>query len=671
VDGGMTGSITRRHTWFLIVLICFTSLSSVDPAFSNDFNSNSKPSTASDSGEGGGFSTRIVGGSSISISQAPWQVALIDLQKANNYQGQFCGGSLISAQWVLTAAHCVVSSSNGSLVPVSRLGIQVGSATLSINQLSALSVERIVVHPSYRSNSYNHDIALVKLSSPVQLRTGSVEAIPLVRGPVPHNSPGFVTGWGQTGMTTSSGYVFSSRFPTVLEGVGVYVADSGCWGEAPSGFVSSIMLCAGSYGWNEDTCQGDSGGPLAVSLAGTNYLAGVTSWGYGCAWLSPGVYTKVSNYVQWIDQNSVVDFSSASTPTISGFAVVGQTLTANPGSWDPDPDFSYQWLSSNRVISGATGSTYLVKSSDLRKSITVRVTATKAGYAATPAVSAATSVVTATMPFGTSSTPTITGSTIVGQTLTVDTGSWDPSPSFTYQWLSNNRAIRSATNPTYTAQAADLGKQISVRVVAKLSGYTTATLTSNQTAAITPGIPFDSTATPTISGFAVVGQTLTANPGSWDPDPDFSYQWLSSNRVISGATGSTYLVKSSDLRKSITVRVTATKAGYAATPAVSAATSVVTATMPFGTSSTPTITGSTIVGQTLTVDTGSWDPSPSFTYQWLSNNRAIRSATNPTYTAQAADLGKQISVRVVAKLSGYTTATLTSNQTAAITPGIP
>ena len=666
MDGGMTGSITRRHTWFLIALILFTSLSSVDPAFSNDFNSNSKPSIASDSGEGGGFSTRIVGGSSISISQAPWQVALIDLQKANNYAGQFCGGSLISAQWVLTAAHCVVSSSSGLLFPAPRLGIQVGSATLSTNQLSALTVERIVVHPSYRSNSYNHDIALVKLSAPVELTLGSVEAIPLVRGPVPHYSPGFVSGWGQTGMTTPWGDVYDYRFPSVLEGAVVFVSDPGCWGQPPRGFNPSLMVCAGTDGWWQDTCQGDSGGPLAVLLSGTNYLAGVTSWGYGCAWADPGVYTKVSNYVQWIDQYNFLDFSSAATPTISGFAVVGQTLTATPGSWDPDPDFSYQWLASNRVISGATGSTYLVKSSDLRKSITVRVTATKAGYAATPSLSAATSVVTATMPFRTAPTPTITGSTIVGQTLTVDTGSWDPSPSFTYQWLSNNRAIRSATNPTYTPQAADLGKQISVRVVAKLSGYTTSTLTSNQTAAITPGIPFDSTATPTISGFAVVGQTLTATPGSWDPDPDFSYQWLASNRVISGATGSTYLVKSSDLRKSITVRVTATKAGYAATPSLSAATSVVTATMPFRTAPTPTITGSTIVGQTLTVDTGSWDPSPSFTYQWLSNNRAIRSATNPTYTPQAADLGKQISVRVVAKLSGYTTSTLTSNQTAAI-----
>ena len=665
---GVKVSFIIKAGWIWVLLALVSSLSVSVPAHSNPAKPNFPDTSQGE--ESSTYTPRIVGGAAVPISRAPWQVALIALPSSNNFLGQFCGGSLVSNEWIVTAAHCVVSDVDESVMSPSRLGIQVGNATLSTSRLSALSVQRIVVHPSYVSSSYNHDVALIQLSSPVSLRAGSIEAIPLVRGSIAHNSPGFVTGWGQTSMTSSSGYVFSPRWPTALEGVRVYVSDANCWNEAPSGYNSTLMICAGTDGWNHDTCQGDSGGPLSVSVSGVNQLAGITSWGSGCAWLSPGVYTKVSNYANWIDSYIVpLEFSSRPTPTISGFAVIGRTLTASAGSWSPEPSFSYQWLASNTVISGANGSTYVVRSADLNKPITVRVTATKAGYAATSLVSAATSAVTRTMPFTQAPTPTITGTAIEGHTLTAQTGTWDPQPTFTYQWLSNNSPINSANASTYALKTTDFGKRISVRVVATLSGYTTTTVTSTQTSAISPGVSFASTSTPTISGFAVVGQTLTASAGSWDPEPSFSYQWLASNRVITGANGSTYVVRSADLNKPITVRVTATKAGYAATSLVSAATSAVTRTMPFTQAPTPTITGSTILGQTLTASVTGWNPQPTgFTYQWLRNGSNINRATGSTYTLTSADLGRLISVRVVATLSGYTTTTVTSTQTSAISP---
>jgi hypothetical protein len=102
-------------------------------------------------------------------------------------------------------------------------------------------------------------------------------------------------------------------------------------------------------------------------------------------------------------------------------------------------------------------------------------------------VSAATSAVTRTMPFTQSPTPTITGSTILGQTLTASVTGWNPQPTgFTYQWLRNGSNINRATGSTYTLTSADLGRLISVRVVATLSGYTTTTVTSTQTSAISP-----------------------------------------------------------------------------------------------------------------------------------------------------------------------------------------
>jgi hypothetical protein len=91
------------------------------------------------------------------------------------------------------------------------------------------------------------------------------------------------------------------------------------------------------------------------------------------------------------------------------------------------------------------------------------------------------------MPFSQSPTPTISGITILGETLTASVTGWAPLPtSFTYQWLRNGSNISRATGPTYVLTSADLGRRISVRVVATLSGYTTTNVTSNPTAAISP-----------------------------------------------------------------------------------------------------------------------------------------------------------------------------------------
>ena len=522
----------------------------------------------------GQFTSKIVGGTNISISTAPWQVAIIDRRASSNFNGQFCGGSLISSEWIVTAAHCLV---DGSLeTQPSSIGIQVGNATLSTSRLSVLGVSTIEVHPNYVSWGNNHDIALIKLSNPVSF-SSSVAPLSIYRSAVAHNTLAYVSGWGQTGMTNNSGFVYGSRFPTILQGTNVYVSDDNCWGQGVSGFNSTTMLCAGTLDWMNDTCQGDSGGPLAINVSGTNYLAGVTSWGYGCAWLTPGLYTKVSNYASWIDTYvgvAPVDFVSSPNPTIEGYAVVGQTLTANAGDWDPSPSFNYQWFAGSTPISNATGSTYTVARADRNKTITVSVSATRSGYVSTTRSSSPTALVSTTMPFPTAGTPSVSGSLVAGQTLTASTGSWSPTPRFTYQWLSNNAAIRRATGATYVLTSAEIGKSISVRIIATLSGFTTTTVTSSPTAFVTAGLSFTSSPNPTISGTPAIGQTLTANPGSWSPEPTYSYQWLSNGRAISGATASTFLVASSYAGRSITVQVTANRAGYAATSRTSSAVAV-------------------------------------------------------------------------------------------------
>lgn len=515
----------------------------------------------------GQSASKIVGGSGVAITTAPWQVAIISRQASSNRGGQFCGGTLISAEWIVTAAHCVADEYYE--VQPSSIGIQLGNSTLSTSRLSVLGVSAIQVHPNYDtvSTGNNHDIALLRLSNPVSF-SSNIAPLTLYSNTVAHETPALVTGWGQMGVTDNYGNVYSSRFPTTLQGTTVYVSDDSCWNVPPAGFNSDTMLCAGTDNWMNDTCQGDSGGPLAINVSGTNYLAGVTSWGYGCAWYSPGVYTKVSNYVTWIESivgAAPADFNSSPSPTISGFAVVGQTLSAVTGDWDPSPSFTYQWFSGGRTISRATESSYKVSRSDLNKTITVSVTATAPGYVETTRTSSATSSVATTLPFATTGTPSISGSPIVGQTLTANTGSWSPTPIFSYQWLANNSTIRRATGTTYVLTSAEVGKTISVRITASKSGFTTTTLTSDSTDSVSYGLTFTSSPNPTISGTPAVGQTLTANLGSWTPEPTFSYQWFSNSRAISRATASTFVVTSSYRGKAITVQVTANLDGYAST----------------------------------------------------------------------------------------------------------
>ena len=186
--------------------------------------------------------------------------------------------------------------------------------------------------------------------------------------------------------------------------------------------------------------------------------------------------------------------------------------------------------------------------------------------------------------------PTITGTPTVGQTLTAQDGTWTNSPtSYTYQWMRCNGGgnkcanIAGATQKTYTLVAADAGHTIKVQVTAtNASG--SASATSAPTAAVATGTSSaapKNTSPPTISGTAKVGQTLTADPGSWSGNPTtYAYQWQRCDADVvictdvTGATTKTYLVKLADLGYRLRVRVTATNAKGSAS-AVSALTAIV------------------------------------------------------------------------------------------------
>lgn len=173
---------------------------------------------------------------------------------------------------------------------------------------------------------------------------------------------------------------------------------------------------------------------------------------------------------------------TAPTPTITGTAAVGNTLTANPGTWTTETSLAYQWYRNGAAISGATGSTYVLAAADQGTKLTVRVTGTKSGYATTTKESAQTAAVAA----GTlvAPTPTISGTLAVGSTLTANTGTWTTGTTLTYQWYRSGVAISGATAKTYNLVAADQADTMMVRVTGRKAGYTTVAKYSANTAAV-------------------------------------------------------------------------------------------------------------------------------------------------------------------------------------------
>ena len=246
--------------------------------------------------------SNIVGGTIADENEYPWQVALVASWETNPRAGQFCGGSLIAHDWVLTAAHCLVS--NGNVVSADSVDAIVG-----INQLTSgptvgqtgqrIDVDQIIIHPNYDPFSEENDIALLHLNTSASLSC-SVNTIAYATEAdsefFSQGKTAIITGWGDQ---TDGAEAGSNDLREVAVPIVSNVTCQGSYGNQ----VTENMLCAGLSSGGRDSCQGDSGGPLIVSNGRGGYLqAGVVSWGNGCA--QPqffGVYTRVSNYESWID----------------------------------------------------------------------------------------------------------------------------------------------------------------------------------------------------------------------------------------------------------------------------------------------------------------------------------------------------------------------------------
>lgn len=174
---------------------------------------------------------------------------------------------------------------------------------------------------------------------------------------------------------------------------------------------------------------------------------------------------------------------NAPKPTISGQAAIDQVLQVTVGSWGEGVETSVQWYRGVAPIPDATSTSYTVTGADMGSRISAKVFGTLDGYVATSQTSAQTALVASI--FATAPNPTISGTTQVGKTLKVVTGSWSPKPRFSYQWYRNGSRIGSATKSSYRLVTADLGATITVVVTGSLTGYATTSRESSPTASIT------------------------------------------------------------------------------------------------------------------------------------------------------------------------------------------
>ncbi|KAJ9590907.1 hypothetical protein L9F63_016064, partial [Diploptera punctata] len=223
--------------------------------------------------------SRVIGGTAASSGEFPYIVSL--RSSANSH---FCGGSIISNYYIITAAHCVTGRTAANTIVVA------GTNTLNSGG-TRYAVSRIVVHSGYSSSTIRNDIALLRLSSPITYTTLQQRITLPSQGETPATSA-VAAGWGYASYPATS-------LPNNLQKVSLsIISNSQC--SLYMGNIFTTSVCA-SGGNGRGVCNGDSGGPLVAG----GKLVGLVSWGRPCAVGFPDVYTRVAEYISWINQNAV------------------------------------------------------------------------------------------------------------------------------------------------------------------------------------------------------------------------------------------------------------------------------------------------------------------------------------------------------------------------------
>ncbi|MEM7020048.1 MAG: trypsin-like serine protease, partial [Pseudomonadota bacterium] len=275
-------------------------------------------------------SDKIVGGTAASINDFPWMVYVLIFDAQNPNLGLACGGTLVSAKWVLTAAHCFnnTADTGTDFTAATRTRVTIGSATAGFSQTAGEQImgAQVIVHPNYQAGpdnnvdtSFDFDIALLELQTPVT----NPQVVPLLSSMADALTAGVTltaTGWGVTTTDGSSGTVSSQLLRVDQEYItnavcqNVLIADNALLGIPANSTISTItdnFICIEGLQADVDTntstgpCQGDSGGPLLLPVNNSFVQLGVFSWNrQPCGYPHiPDMYTRVSQFNNFISQN--------------------------------------------------------------------------------------------------------------------------------------------------------------------------------------------------------------------------------------------------------------------------------------------------------------------------------------------------------------------------------
>merc|ERR1712212_675957 len=249
---------------------------------------------------------RIVGGANAG-SAIPWQVSLRNSASGSDH---FCGGTILDANTVLSAAHCFHNGHQGVVVVA-------GAHKRSVNtgvQTSTISKSIYNQDAKYNKQNMDNDIIILKLTTALTFNKNVQPAcLPATTfAPEKSKAMSVVSGWG----TLKAG----GSLPDILQYVNVPLMTSADCKKTGYGSAAILpsMVCAGYAKGGKDSCQGDSGGPLVVpksSSDDTAIIYGVVSWGAGCASPDlPGVYARVTKFIDWIKKNMNSSNGTPSTP---------------------------------------------------------------------------------------------------------------------------------------------------------------------------------------------------------------------------------------------------------------------------------------------------------------------------------------------------------------------
>ncbi|XP_013106643.2 trypsin-1-like [Stomoxys calcitrans] len=229
--------------------------------------------------------SRIIGGQFATPGQFPYQVSL---QLKGRHH---CGGSLISENFIVTAAHCTMGQSP------SLMRVVVGATDLGTAEGQNVGISQFIIHPQYNPQNQDYDMSLIKLAQAVSLGSATVDKIELASAD---------SNFAADTLATISGYGAINgnlQLPNRLKFAQVQLWSRDYCNPQNIPGVTDRMICAGHPSGQVSSCQGDSGGPLVVE----NKLFGVVSWGFGCgAEGKPAMYTYVGALRSWIKENSGV-----------------------------------------------------------------------------------------------------------------------------------------------------------------------------------------------------------------------------------------------------------------------------------------------------------------------------------------------------------------------------